>query len=115
MPPVFRQLSGHAKLLLLFVWSNAKILAAPASPRPDMRMALIRARQMWRFFGFEPDVEGFASWVARILASEPGRPADAAIEPPPGARERLTLAAPAPGAFKASKVGASREIRHTPA
>jgi hypothetical protein len=62
-----RSWARDAKALLLLVWSNLHILSAAPSKRPDMGVALAKARAMWKLFGFEPDVAGFAAWVARTL------------------------------------------------
>jgi hypothetical protein len=76
-----RSLATDAKLLGLFVWSNLRILAAPPSRRPDMKLALAQAQKMWRLLGFEPDVDGWAAFVAQALAAEAERLPDAPARP----------------------------------
>ena len=61
LPPVFRRVSagaskvGDAKLVLLFLWSNLKILAGPPRARPSMSATLSQAREMWQLLGIEPE------------------------------------------------------------
>jgi hypothetical protein len=83
LPSAFRRVSagaskvGDAKLVLLFLWSNLKILAGPPRARPSMSATLSQAREMWQLLGIEPDVGGFAAWVADAISIEPERLADA--------------------------------------
>jgi hypothetical protein len=72
-----RSLATDAKLVVLFVWSNLRILAAPPARRPDTKTALAQAQKLWRLLGFEPDVDGWADFVAQALRSEPERLPDA--------------------------------------
>ena len=78
IPPIIRRVvAGHpvsdAKMLVLWGWSNVRILAGPPSKRPTMEQTLANARAMWRILGFEnPDIEGFRRWVSAQL-SDPER------------------------------------------
>jgi hypothetical protein len=77
LPPILRRvfngksIGNDARLLMLLAWSNLKILAGPPAKRPKMEQALGHAREMWNVLGFEPDVEGFARWVADAIAADP--------------------------------------------
>ncbi len=82
LPPVLRRVLGgssvarDAKLVVLFAWSNLKILAGPARARPSMDTALKQAREMWRLLGFEPNVAAFSAWAAHAISVDPERLAD---------------------------------------
>ncbi len=81
-PIVKRIFAGHpqqsdADLLATFLWSNLKILAGTPAERPDMDATLAQAQHAWQALGFTPDLEGFAAWIARAIAVDPERLADA--------------------------------------
>jgi hypothetical protein len=83
LPPVARRvfggrpLAGDAKVAVLFLWSNLKVLAAPARLRPDMAAMLAQSQRLWRAVDIQPDGEGFAAWIARAIAAEIERRPDA--------------------------------------
>jgi hypothetical protein len=118
LPPVFRRvfsgrsLASDAKLALLLVWSNLKILAAPPAQRPDMTVLLAQAQNLWRLLDFLPDAAGFSAWVARAVgAGLAGRLA--ASRPPSTARILLGRDAEwvqGPGGVR-HELGARRPLR----
>jgi hypothetical protein len=71
-----RPLASDAKIAVLFVWSNLKVLAAPARLRPDMAAMLAQSQRLWRAVDVHPDGEGFAAWIARAIAAETQRRPD---------------------------------------
>ena len=88
IPPVVRRvfsgtsIASDAKLVVLLVWSNLKILAGSPARRPSMEAAQKQARKMWRLLGIEPDVEGFRRWATGAVALEPDRLADVPARTP---------------------------------
>jgi hypothetical protein len=72
-----KTIAKDAKMLLLYAWSNMRILGAPASARPNMDVTLDKARSLWRTLRFEPDIATFGAWASGVIAAPPERLADA--------------------------------------
>jgi hypothetical protein len=92
-----------ARLMLLYAWSNWRVLAGPAERRPNMEVALSKTREMWRIVGIEPDSAGFAAWVQSVLSATVQRaeglrivlgPDAEWLETPDGNRHRLSTHRP---------------------
>jgi hypothetical protein len=61
---------GGQELVELIFTNNVKVLAAPPAERIDLEEGIAFQRRMWQLVGIEPDLPGFAAWVARAIASD---------------------------------------------